>query len=299
MSLLPKSRLPMRIIALPLTTVVRDPKHQSDTPRPLVYYHFQTPPPPADRKVGWVDWATGKATQAWASFGKAPEMNWKYKVYRYGERLVDRIDFEELALKGVDPSLGPHISQLRRSTQDAKKEAEKGIVIPFVHPKSLSPSPLSHLRAILEKRTPRHKKGFWVWLLVSPLTAPFMLIPIIPNLPFFFCVWRSWSHYRAYKASEYLQSLLDNGAIVPKSSSDLDDIYVKHTPRFESDASESHDTKEESAEAKSMEVDEKILLRRDAVPPILKMFGLPETAAADIYRAIEQADVRLKQGIYT
>ncbi|KAA1469952.1 hypothetical protein DENSPDRAFT_653285 [Dentipellis sp. KUC8613] len=299
MSVLPKARLPMRIIALPLTTAVRDPKHLSDIPRPLVYYHFQTPPPPADRKVGWVGWATLKATQAWASFGKAPQTNWKYKVFNYGERLVDRIDFEELALKGVDPSLGPRISEFRRSAKDAKKEAEKGVTIPLVHPKLLSPSPLSHLQAILEKRTPRHKKGFWVWLLVSPLTAPFMLIPIIPNLPFFFCVWRSWSHYRAWKASEYLQSLLQTGAIVPKSSSDLDDIYVRHAPRIESGAPELHATKEESAETKSTEVDEKILLKRDAVPPILKMFGLPEDAAADIYRAIEQADVRLKQGIYT
>ncbi len=32
------------------------------------------------------------------------------KLFQYGERLIDRIDFEELALKSVDPSLGPTIS---------------------------------------------------------------------------------------------------------------------------------------------------------------------------------------------
>ena len=31
-------------------------------------------------------------------------------MYEYGERLVDRIDFEELALKGIDPSIGPTIT---------------------------------------------------------------------------------------------------------------------------------------------------------------------------------------------
>lgn len=32
----------------------------------------------------------------------------------YGGTLVDRIDFEELSLQGIDPSLGPRIGQLRR-----------------------------------------------------------------------------------------------------------------------------------------------------------------------------------------
>ena len=30
----------------------------------------------------------------------------------YGERLVDRLEFEELALKSIDPSLGPKLSDL-------------------------------------------------------------------------------------------------------------------------------------------------------------------------------------------
>lgn len=37
------------------------------------------------------------------------------KVYVYGERLVDRIDFEELALKSVDPNLGPKITKFGHS----------------------------------------------------------------------------------------------------------------------------------------------------------------------------------------
>ena len=34
------------------------------------------------------------------------------KAFLYGERLVDRLDFEELALKSLDPSLGPKISNI-------------------------------------------------------------------------------------------------------------------------------------------------------------------------------------------
>lgn len=35
---------------------------------------------------------------------------------------------------------------------------------------------LVHLRGLLEKRTPKHRKGFYLWLLASPLTLPFALV---------------------------------------------------------------------------------------------------------------------------
>ena len=147
MSVLPKTRLPMRIIALPLTSAVRGPGHTVE-PSPLVYYHFQMPPKTETRRGGWADWATGKAASIWAQFGKAPESSWKvrvcglasdyrikgrglivgllipfanqFKFFTYGERLVDRVDFEELALKGVDPSMGPKISRPRSPSKEQK-----------------------------------------------------------------------------------------------------------------------------------------------------------------------------------
>ena len=43
------------------------------------------------------------------------------KVFRTGERLVDAIDFEELSLKAVDPSLGPKILRWRGKEKDSEK----------------------------------------------------------------------------------------------------------------------------------------------------------------------------------
>jgi hypothetical protein len=39
-----------------------------------------------------------------------------------GERLVDRMEFEELALKSIDPSLGPSISRKRLNDLQEKNE---------------------------------------------------------------------------------------------------------------------------------------------------------------------------------
>jgi hypothetical protein len=202
-------------------------------------------------------------------------------------------------------------------------------------------SPLAHLEAILTRRTPRHRKGFYTWMLLAPLTTPFMLIrtshpalvplpsipptlsiAVIPNFPFFFCVWRSWSHYRgaahsslgvfscpsystdfllsAYKASDYLRSLLQRGAIIPHLDANLDGIYARHA---RSDADTNHDLTNpvsEGGKDKGKRTDEKkVLLGQDAVPHILELYGLPESAASNIYRAVEQAGARLRKGIYT
>jgi hypothetical protein len=162
------------------------------------------------------------------------------KVYRAGERLVDRLEFEELALKSIDPSLGPSITNFGRKNP-VIAEAEKGVEnepqllkvcmlhrqlvrkppfmppqIPLLYPESIisSSTVLSDLRAYTEHRIPRHRRGFYLWMIIAPFTAPFMLIrmyhifshysilpsvdgtAVIPNIPFFFCAWRSWSHYR-------------------------------------------------------------------------------------------------------
>lgn len=45
------------------------------------------------------------------------------KVFQYGERVVDRIDFEELALKGVDPSIGPTVLHPDFSGKVGRKES--------------------------------------------------------------------------------------------------------------------------------------------------------------------------------
>jgi hypothetical protein len=102
----------------------------------------------------------------------------------------------------------------------------------------------------------------------------------------------------AYKASDYLRSLLQRGAIVPHLDAGLDGIYTRHAPSDTIlDATKSVSEGGKSEERKTEE--KKVLLGRDAVPDILELYGLPESAASDINRAVEQAGARLRKGIYT
>jgi len=81
----------------------------------------------------------------------------------------------------------------------------------------------------------------------------------------------------AFKASEYLQRLIDQGALVPEPSETLDKIY-------ESYPAPEHDLPSNQRPA---------LLTRDAVPALLEAFQLEGAQAeSDFYRALEQAQSR-------
>lgn len=57
-------------------------------------------------------------------------------------------------------------------------------------------SVLETLKKLATERQALHKsKMFWS-LGIAPLTAPFMLVPVVPNIPFFYMVFRGWSHWR-------------------------------------------------------------------------------------------------------
>ena len=140
----------LRIIALPLTSrTLPYPKAKSNR---LVYYQFQITVPSSrldqenetastnTRKKGWipeegiVKWATNKAADMWAGFGKEKsgwkvcfvvyklclgcsfyDLFFKSRVYQAGERMMDRVEFEELSLKNIDLSISPSLAQFRSS----------------------------------------------------------------------------------------------------------------------------------------------------------------------------------------
>ncbi|RPD58008.1 hypothetical protein L226DRAFT_615005 [Lentinus tigrinus ALCF2SS1-7] len=280
----------LRIIALPLT---RAPHH-------FTYYHFVNPPAEGGKNAdSLTNRAVAKALDVWAGFGKADEGSWKRRAFLYGERIADRLDFEELALRSLDPSLGPKLSSIIPRTRTKPHDTP---TTKLLYPPSALDSPIEHLHTLLSSRGPRHRKGLYTWLAVTPLTFPLKLIPIIPNFPFFFCAWRAWSHYRAYSASSYLDALLKRGAIQPAPSPQLDAIYAKYAPA--ASRSEAHARPDSQAHSNSdTDTDTGgLLLTRNAVPELqqalqaeLGDFEESTSFAAGMYRALEQARVRVEK----
>jgi hypothetical protein len=98
------------------------------------------------RCLGWVWQGSGRKLEGGCylisalGFAKCGADGYeKLRIYRRGEHLVDRIDFEELALKGIDPSLGPSLAhsdlgghiggQLKVDEQSSKLKGKKRFTV--------------------------------------------------------------------------------------------------------------------------------------------------------------------------
>ena len=82
------------------------------------------------------------------------------------------------------------------------------------------------LRRMSAERQSLHKKRMWYSIAALPLTIPVGLLPIIPNIPFFYLVFRAYSHYRALAGSNHLTHLLNNSTINRAPSTTLDSLYT-------------------------------------------------------------------------
>ena len=111
----------------------------------------------------------------------------------------------------------------------------------------------------------------------------------------------------AYRASEYLETLIDEGAIVPKASEELDKLYAEYDPlKSNTSTSESsapltsgvntNPTNQRPSPNSHSSTDSKLssplLLTGSAIPAVVSLFNLTGHSSADMYRALEQARLR-------
>ncbi|KAB5594083.1 K+-H+ exchange-like protein [Ceratobasidium theobromae] len=289
----------MRLFAFPLTSPRNIATKNYGNRHPLIYYYAQMPKTKRDeREPSLLKRAQDKASQMWVNWGKEPG-GWKLKVHTYGEKVVDKVDFEELALASIDTSLGPRLPQLTARDSTGKELSERQskthtISIPLIYPPSCisSANPLDNLQQLLAHRSPLHRRRTWFWVGVMPFTAPFALLPIVPNLPFFFCVWRAWTHWKAHKASAYLLELVEQGAIRAMPSQELDKIY-SNTAKLLSGPTRNDTKRHERTKFDSnVQVVQLFPNPTMTIPQIIDTYSLPKEAERSFLRAVEQARIR-------
>ncbi|KAG8769530.1 hypothetical protein FRC15_004534 [Serendipita sp. 397] len=323
----------LRVFALPLTRPSRPAKSSGvgavagggkkegvagqDVRPAYVYYHVQSPPEPSSntKNPNAFKKMMDKALDTWTSFGKEDKASWKYKLYNWGEKVADRVEFEETALKHVNVSFKP-----TENNTEPLLDAVKG---QFISPRGMTDS-LDVWRKHVEHREPYHKRYMLLWSLGLPITAPIGIAPIIPNVPFYFCAWRAWSHWRAWRGTKYLNQLLAASYFESSTNTTLDQIYDRSfiatsdtlsgkdfssttstttnnanhsTPDATSSPSppSSSSSSTTSITSASIEEDEQLLLREADVPVLIEALQLQPSVGPEILRAIEQARLRLRK----
>lgn len=167
-------------------------------------------------ETGLLNKATASAARLWARW-EAKEKGWQKKVVDYGNKAMRRIPYEEWGLKSIPPLSS------RRETEElqGKEKVElvfPGRILPLTKVEGIA-------RTLATEREKLHRKSM-IWCIVGmPISAPFALVPVIPNLPFFYLVFRAWSHWRAIAGGKHIQWLSEHKLLQPSPSDTLDKLY--------------------------------------------------------------------------
>ncbi|KAI0600959.1 mitochondrial K+-H+ exchange-related-domain-containing protein [Biscogniauxia sp. FL1348] len=265
----------MRLFLLPISTR-----------RTLIYCQKLKPLP--THKQTLVDKATVRAAQLWSGW-EQKESGWQKKVVEYGNYALRRIPYEEWGLKSVPP-----LSTKRRQEEILGKEQNV-----LIFPETVIPSTKAKdvLRTLATERESLHRNRLLWCFIGMPISAPFALVPIIPNLPFFYLAYRAWSHWRALAGGKHIQFLVANDLLAVSPSKVLDTIYPRLLPStpVPTEPTTNIGSKESpSPETKSSQ-EEKMLLTQENRRQLVRALEIPELEV-ELERAIWQVEAAIRRG---
>lgn len=293
----------MRIFLLPISTR-----------RTLIYCErakevlASTTTPPTQQPYS--DRILNKASSTWASWEKA-EKGWQKQITVYGNQLFKRIPFEEWGLKSFPAGTTKKLLELDSQQSNEKWECLYPTHFIGLHGAKRQISPGSQpgvVKALLERlateRQGLHNRRLWTSIALMPVSAPFTIVPVIPNLPFFYLCFRAYSHYRALYGSKFLAHLLAKDRVQATASSRMDGLYAAGLlhPSAEKVKQEA-DPGDAEVQSVVSEVQEQtgptengeeiMLLKTWNGKVIAEDFGLPEMEV-EIERAVWQVEKAIK-----
>ncbi|KAJ9636752.1 hypothetical protein H2199_007746 [Coniosporium tulheliwenetii] len=164
------------------------------------------------------------------------------------------------------------------------------------------PKVMGILEKLATERQALHRKRMWWSIVGLPISAPFGLVPVVPNIPFFYLAFRAYSHWKALSGSQHLQFLVENKLLKPTPSAALDEMYTAgliHPTREKSRAAP-YPTREEGEQIAAMieqqtndGTEDVMLLKRWNGKLLAERFKLPDMEV-EIERAVEQVEASIK-----
>ncbi|KAF1992420.1 hypothetical protein K402DRAFT_443182 [Aulographum hederae CBS 113979] len=247
----------MRLFLLPISTR-----------RSLIYCERRSvlspPPPPGAPPPSFfrrqIDSVPSRINKTWAEWERA-EKGWQKKLTVYANQLFKRIPYEEWGLKSIPALTAKRKEELEKLANGSANAGGKGKGVEVVFPGRFMEKEkvLGTLETLATERQGLHRSRLYWSVAIAPLTAPFTIVPVIPNIPFFYVAYRGWSHWKALRGSQHLQLICKLQSQVPTSSktapailtlepsSTLDSLYA---------AGLIHPTREKSREGPEPSIEE-------------------------------------------
>ena len=139
----------LKLIALPLTKFKNNQQFITLLPKP---------PISNNNDVTLLSKSINKFESMWNNLSTNPDGHWKKRTWAFGERLMDRVPYEEWALKGIDINHGPAVNTGQKLT--------------ILYPSSIIKQDLlmDKVKEDFASRSNLHRKYMFLSLGLSPIT---------------------------------------------------------------------------------------------------------------------------------
>ncbi|KAI0008593.1 mitochondrial K+-H+ exchange-related-domain-containing protein [Xylariaceae sp. FL0662B] len=234
-----------------------------------------------------LDKTTIRAAKLWASWEKA-QNGWKKKVVNYGNYALRRIPYEEWGLKSVPP-----LSTRRREEEILGKDKNQ-----LIFPETIIPTTraMSILQTLGTERELHHKSRLLWCFIGMPISAPIALVPLVPNLPFFYLAYRAWSNWRALAGGKHLQFICSNNLLTLSPSPLLNSIYPALLPSSLPLKEPTVDPEKANSSTASNPIpkEEVMLLTQEKGRQLVEALDVPELEV-ELERAIWQVETAIQK----
>lgn len=195
--------------------------------------------------------------------------------------MIREINEEALVHGKVQTDTGALVQQeidnLKIPTEQVKR-------IPLIYPEfQKGEQVLDQLRELRDVNRPKHLKYSIGCLIGIPITLPFALVPVVPNVPGFYVAYRAYCHLKALWGVKHLGYLLETD----NSTSATQHLEFK-------EMSELSDVYNQSAESINTEDIEELLITKDIINNLCTRFDLAHLKE-DLLKALDQESKRLNK----
>lgn len=202
---------PIKIITIPVTT------------KKLFVYYKHKSELLNDRSlvVKYETKLVEKASNLWTKLQKSPKA-YNKKVVAWVTSLLDKTPWTENSLNTI-PSEGYILKRVK------EKEEERTLTLKeyLKRPEQLTAKPVNiyypkefiseglvkaELRQLWENGQKYHRKYALMSLAAIPFTLPLVLVPIVPNVPGFYLLYRVYRNFKANRGAKHLEALIESKA---------------------------------------------------------------------------------------
>ncbi|KAK6460727.1 mitochondrial K+-H+ exchange-related-domain-containing protein [Scheffersomyces coipomensis] len=224
-------------------------------------------------------------------------------------REINEESLEEVNRKLNNDSGNHHPNIIQTDVDEFKIPLDQLKSIPLYHPSFQNPSIiLNQLYNFRDKEKSKHRKYAILCAIGIPISLPFALIPVVPNIPGFYLAYRLYCHVKALTGVNHLDYLLegsetaligeedegDTGELLadPKTVADTRHISFKSISQID----KYYDNPTMINSNSISEDEEKVIINEDIITRLCNDLEL-DHLKEDLLRALSQESTRLKQNL--